>query len=214
MQSILERIGSIGLVPVLVLDDVEQAEPLANSLIVAGLNIAEITFRTEVAAEVIRRISSTFPEMLVGAGTVLSLEDAQKAVDAGAQFIVSPGFDSLIVSWCKQQEVLITPGVATPTEITRALSIGLNGLKFFPAEILGGVNALKALAGPFGGVRFIPSGGVGPQNATAYLELGNVLAVSGTWFVKRELIREGEFEQIKMNTREALELVRKARRAA
>jgi len=214
MQSILERIGSIGLVPVLVLDDIEQAEPLASSLMAAGLNIAEITLRTEAADEVIRRISSTFPEMLIGAGTVLSLEDAQKAVDAGAQFIVSPGFDPLIVSWCQQREVLITPGVATPTEITRALSMGLNGLKFFPAEILGGVNALKALAGPFGGVRFIPSGGVGSQNATAYLELGNVLAVGGTWFVKRELIRDGKFDQIKMNTREALDLVRKARRDA
>jgi 2-dehydro-3-deoxyphosphogluconate aldolase/(4S)-4-hydroxy-2-oxoglutarate aldolase len=214
MKLVSERIRSFGLVPVLVVDSVDRAEPLGDALVEAGLEVAEVTFRTEAAPEVIKRISDTHPDMLIGAGTVLSVEDVQKAVDAGARFIVSPGMDPAIVHWCLNREILVTPGVATPTEITSSLNMGLEVLKFFPAEVLGGVSALKAIAGPFPQVRFIPSGGIGMQNAAAYLELSSVLAVGGTWFVKRDQIRTGKFDQIKQDTIEALELVRKARRDA
>ncbi len=207
MNDILHRIGTLGIVPVVVLDSPEDARPLAEALIAGGLPCAEVTFRTAAAGQAIRDISSAFPEMLVGAGTVLTPDQVKAAVDAGARFIVSPGTSAMVVRYCQEQNIPITPGVATPTEVQTALELGVDVVKFFPAEANGGVEYLKALSAPFKHVRFIPTGGIDDANMLAYLALPNVLAVGGSWMVKSELINAKRFDEIERRTAQAVQKI-------
>ena len=211
MQEILETLGHLGVVPVVSIERADEAVPLGNALIAGGLPCAEITFRTGAAEEAIRRIASELPEVVIGAGTVLSVEQAEKAVAAGARYIVSPGFDPKVVDWCLTHDVAVTPGVATPTEINMALDKGLKILKFFPAEALGGLKTLKALAAPYGDVKFIPTGGITSKNLADYLSLPAVHACGGSWLVTSELISAGEFAEITRLAEEARAIVRQVR---
>jgi 2-dehydro-3-deoxyphosphogluconate aldolase/(4S)-4-hydroxy-2-oxoglutarate aldolase len=212
MQEVLKRQGELGLIPVVAIDRAQDAIQLGETLLEAGLPCAEITFRTAAAGDAIERIATNCPEILIGAGTVLTREQAEHAVGAGARFIVSPGFDAGIVDWCLEQEIAVTPGVATPTEINMALQKGLSILKFFPAEALGGISTLKAIGGPYGNVKFIPTGGVNAVNLADYLRLPIVHACGGSWVVARKLIAESRFEEIKKRVGEAREIVEKVRR--
>ena len=211
MGNIKSQITSLGVVPVVAIDDANDTLALGEALMAGGLPCAEITFRTAAAEESIRTLSQEFPEMLLGAGTVLTIDQAKKAVDGGAQFLVTPGFDEAVVTWSMAQEVPIFPGVATPTEINLALRHGLNTLKFFPAEALGGVKTLKAIAAPYGDVRFIPTGGINPQNLPDYLKLPAVVACGGSWLVKKTMIANSEFNTITKLVREAVQLVQQSR---
>lgn len=211
MQEILETLGHLGVVPVIEIERADDAVPLGKALIAGGLPCAEITFRTTAAEEAIRRIASELPDIVIGAGTVLSVEQAEKAVAAGARYIVSPGFDPKVVDWCLTHNVAVTPGVATPTEINMALDKGLNILKFFPAEALGGFKTLKAIAAPYGGVKFIPTGGISSKNLADYLSLRAVHACGGSWLVASNLISASEFAEITRLTKEALSIVRQVR---
>ena len=196
-----------GIVPVVVLNHAERAAELARALQAGGLNSVEITMRTPAALEAIERISAEVPEMVVGAGTVLSVQMAQKAVQAGARFIVSPGLSQSVVRWCRENGVPVFPGVSTPTEVTQALELGLHQMKFFPAEQSGGVSMLRALASPFQSVSFMPTGGIGPKNVRDYLALPNVMACGGSWLCPQKLIDAGEFEQITALCRQAVQLI-------
>lgn len=207
----IARLGELGIVPVVRLDEPAQGDRLAEALLAGGLPCAEITYRTAAAGEGIRRMCARSPEMLVGAGTVVTPAQAQQAVEAGARFIVSPGFDRRVVEWCLLHEVPVMPGVATPTEILTALESGLNVLKFFPAEALGGREMLEALSPAFVGVKFVPTGGITAANAGAYLRLPSVLALGGSWLVAPKLIAAGAFEEIARLTAEAVALVAQAR---
>jgi 2-dehydro-3-deoxyphosphogluconate aldolase/(4S)-4-hydroxy-2-oxoglutarate aldolase len=209
MVKILEEIGELALIPVVKIDNTQHATQLAEALISGGLPCAEITFRTKEAREVIQRIASAFPGILLGAGTVLSVDQAKIAIDSGAKFIVSPGFHPKVVDWCLEHKVPITPGVATPTEINMALDRNLHILKFFPAEALGGVGMLKAIAGPYGGVKFIPTGGVNMQNLADYIKLPMVHSCGGSWLAPPRLISAEEFNKITCLVQEAVELVRR-----
>ncbi len=211
MQEILETLGHLGVVPVIAIERADDAVPLGKALIAGGLPCAEITFRTDAAEEAIRRIASELPEVVIGAGTVLSVEQAEKAVAAGARYIVSPGFDPKVVDWCLTHDVAVTPGVATPTEINMALDKGLKILKFFPAEALGGLKTLKALAAPYGDVKFIPTGGINSKNLADYLSLPAVHACGGSWLVTSKLISAGEFAEITRLAEEARAIVRQVR---
>jgi len=211
MNEILQQIGEYGVVPVVAIEEASDAKPLAQALMNGGLPCAEITFRTEAAAEAIREIAKTYPAMLVGAGTVLTVDQAKAAIDAGTRFIVSPGLDKKVVKYCLKHDVPVTPGIVTPTELQRALKLGLKVVKFFPAEAAGGVPTLKALSGPFKQARFIPTGGISPANLPDYLHLPQVLACGGSWLVKKNLIAAGEFGTIEQLAREALALVHVAR---
>jgi 2-dehydro-3-deoxyphosphogluconate aldolase/(4S)-4-hydroxy-2-oxoglutarate aldolase len=201
----------MGLIPVVKIDQPSQAIPLAEALLTGGLPCAEITFRTAAAEESIRLISRAFPEIVLGAGTVLTTTQAQQAADAGARYIVSPGFDGKVVAWCQAHGLPILPGVATPTEIQMALDKGLDLLKFFPAEALGGIPMLEAVAAPFGAVRFIPTGGISAANLAAYLSLPMVFAVGGSWLVTARLLSDGAFEEIRRLTQEAVAIVDRIR---
>lgn len=213
-MSLVDRIQSIGLVPVVSILQLEHALPLAEALLEGGLPCAEITFRTAAAAESIRQIKQRFPELLLGAGTVLSVEQAQTALDAGAEFLVSPGTNPAVVDYCQSQRVTIFPGVCTPTEIELALSRGLNILKFFPAESMGGVKFLKAICAPYNQLRFIPTGGIEPVNIGDYLALPQVVACGGSWMVRPELMIAGEFGKIKNLASVAVGLVQRFRASA
>ncbi|NDJ78772.1 MAG: bifunctional 4-hydroxy-2-oxoglutarate aldolase/2-dehydro-3-deoxy-phosphogluconate aldolase [Chloroflexi bacterium] len=211
MHDILHQLGRFGLIPVVAIDDANDAARLGEALLAGGLPCAEITFRTAAAAEAMHAISTAYPEMLLGAGTVLTIEQAQRAVEAGARFIVAPGFDVRVVDWCLEHEVPVTPGVVTPTEISAALAKGLHVLKFFPAEAMGGIPTLKAVSGPFGGVKFIPTGGINAANLADYLRLPVVHACGGSWIVKKQLIADGAFDTITQLVQAALAIVRAAR---
>ncbi len=211
MKDLLGELGRLGVVPVVKIEQAKDAIKLGQSLLEGGLPCAEITFRTAAAEEAIRRIASELPDVLVGAGTVLSRDQAEKAIAAGARFIVSPGFDPKVVDWCLEHSIPVTPGVATPTEINMALDKGLHILKFFPAQALGGVATLKAIAAPYGGVKFIPTGGVNAKNLADYLSLPMVHCCGGSWLVKSALISAGEFEEITRRAQEAVSIVRQVR---
>ncbi len=203
-KDFFEELRLLGIVPVVKIERADQAVPLARALLAGGLLCAEITFRTAAAEEAIRRISEEVPELLVGAGTVLTPEQVKRAVGAGAKFIVSPGLSQSVVKACCEQNVPVTPGVATATEIQQALELGLTVLKFFPAEANGGLKTLKALAAPFGQVKFIPTGGVNAENLLPYLKTGSVLAVGGSWMVKSDWISGGQWETIQNLSRQAV----------
>ena len=195
-MDILEKIGTCGIVPVVVIDDAKDAVPTARALLAGGVDVMEITLRTAAGLDAIRAVAAGCPEMCVGAGTVLTLDQGKAAVEAGAKFIVSPGFDQELVEWCVANGVAVTPGCVTPTEITMALRCGLKVLKFFPAGVYGGLPAMKALAGPFGSVRFIPTGGVSDKNLADYVGASCVHAVGGSWMCKKDDIKAGSFEKI------------------
>jgi 2-dehydro-3-deoxyphosphogluconate aldolase/(4S)-4-hydroxy-2-oxoglutarate aldolase len=211
MTDLLKKLGLLGVVPVVKIERAEDAVELGRALLAGGLPCAEITFRTAAAEEAIRRISSSLPEITVGAGTVLSVEQADRAVSAGAQFVVSPGFNQKVVDWCLQNEIPVTPGVVTPTEIDMALDRGLEILKFFPAEAMGGIATLKAIAAPYGGVKFIPTGGINQDNLADYLAQPSVHCCGGSWLVKANLISAGRFDEITQVTRDAMSVVRRVR---
>lgn len=211
MQTILDTLGRLGLVPVVKIDRAEDAVGLGRALLAGGLPCAEITFRTEAAEEAIRRISSSLSEIVLGAGTVLTVDQADRAVSAGAQFIVSPGFNRKVVDWCLRNQIPVTPGVATPTEIDMGLDVGLNLLKFFPAEAMGGLATLKAIAAPYVGVKFIPTGGINLDNLGDYLAHPSVHCCGGSWLVKGELITAGKFDEITQLAQEAVAVVRQMR---
>jgi len=211
MTDLLEKLGVLGVVPVVEIERAEDAVELGKALMAGGLPCAEITFRTAAAEEAIRRISSSLPEIIIGAGTVLSVDQANRAVSAGAQFIVSPGFNQKVVDWCLQNEIPVTPGVLTPTEIDMALDRGLKILKFFPAEAMGGIAVLKAISAPYRGVKFIPTGGISKDNLADYLALPSVHCCGGSWLVKASLISAGKFDEITRLTQEAVAVVRRVR---
>lgn len=205
-MNTIDFIGKVGIVPVVVIENADDAVATAQALLAGGVNVMEITLRTPAGLEAIRRVSQNCPEILVGAGTVLTLEQCQKAVENGAKFVVSPGLDDSIVEWCLANEILVTPGCVTPTEITRALSYKLSVLKFFPANVYGGLAALKALSGPFGGVKFIPTGGINADNMNEYLSSPFVHAVGGSWICEKADISSHNFERITQKTSEAVRL--------
>ena len=206
-MDVLQTMAVSGIVPVVVLDRAEDAVPTARAMLAGGIGVMEITFRTDAAADSIRAVARGVPEMLVGAGTVINLEQAKLAVDCGARFIVSPGYDEETVAWCVEQGVPVTPGCVTPTEIMMAKKHDLNVVKFFPANVYGGLKALKSLSGPFVGMKFIPTGGVNNDNIAEFLAAPFVHAVGGSWTVPKAAVASGDFEQI---TR----LCAEARRAA
>ena len=208
MNNIFKELSSYKIIPVIIIDDEKNSLPLANALIEGGLPVAEITFRTKAAGEAIRNIAKNFPNMLLGAGTVLTIDQVKFAVDAGSKFIVSPGLNPKVVEFCIQNNITITPGVATPTEIERALEFDLEVLKFFPAEALGGLNYLKAISAPFPKLKFIPTGGIDEKNILNYLQFSKVIACGGSLMVKSELITNKKFEEIKNLTLRALNIVK------
>ena len=206
MNTTLEKLSQFGIVPVVVLDDAKDAAPLAKALCDGGLACAEVTFRTEAAAESIRLMSETYPDMLVGAGTVLTTEQVDLAVKSGAKFIVSPGFDPEVVDYCLAKNIPILPGCVTPSEVAQAVKRGLKVVKFFPAEQAGGLAMIKAMAAPYHQLKFMPTGGINPNNLKEYLAFDKILCCGGSWMVKGELVKSGNFEKIKELTREAKEL--------
>ena len=211
MTKTFEALSRIGVVPVITIDSPQDAVPLARALLNGGIGCAEITFRTASAEEAIQRIGGECHEMLVGAGTVLTVQQAEQAVRAGAQYIVAPGFDAAVVEWCLGNGVPVLPGVATPTEINMALARGVKLLKFFPAEEIGGVRMLKALRAPYQEVQFIPTGGINARNLAEYLALPNVVACGGSWIATESMISEGRFDEIARLSREARAIVGRAR---
>lgn len=206
-MEVLDRLARAGVVPVVVLEDAKDAVATAEALLAGGVDVMEITFRTAAAADSIRAVAEQCPDMLVGAGTVITLEQCRQAVECGAKFIVAPGFDEEVVRWCVEHQVPVTPGCVTPTEIMAAMKLGLRVVKFFPAGVYGGLPAMKALSGPFGGIRFIPTGGVNGQNIGEFLAAPFVHAVGGSWVCPKAEISAGNFEKI-------TELCRQARVAA
>ena len=196
MEDLFTFFEKIKIIPVVTIENSENAEPLADALIEGGLPCAEITFRTAAAADVIQKLGGR-QDILIGAGSVLQVEQAKLAMDRGAKFIVSPGFNPKVVQYCLRQQLPVTPGGCTPSEFTLALEHGLSVLKFFPSEALGGFSTLKAMSAPFPMLRFIPTGGITPQNIQNYLRSKQVLACGGSWMVKSELIKERKFQQIR-----------------
>lgn len=211
MNEVLEKIQKIGIVPVVVLNDAKDAEPLAKALCNGGLPCAEVTFRTDAAEESIRIMSEKYPEMLVGAGTVLTTEQVDRAVAAGAKFIVSPGLNPKIVKYCVEKNIPITPGICTPSETEQAIENGLEVVKFFPAEPAGGLKMIKAMAAPYTGLKFMPTGGINATNVKEYLAYDKILACGGSWMVKGSLVEAGEFDKIEAMTKEAVEIVKEVR---
>lgn len=211
MENIMVQIEKTGVIPVVVINDVEDAEPLAQALCEGGLPCAEITFRTAAAEESIRKMTDTYPDMLIGAGTVLTTEQVDRAVAAGAKFIVSPGFDPEVVDYCILKKIPVFPGCITPSEVAQAVKRGLKVVKFFPAAQFGGVSTIQALAAPYVGLKFMPTGGVSAKNLTDYLQCKSIIACGGSWMVKSDLIKAGEFEKIKDMTKEAVSLVNEIR---
>lgn len=211
MNETLEKLGQYGIVPVVVLNDSKDAEPLADALCEGGLACAEVTFRTKAAAESIKIMSEKHPEMLVGAGTVLTVEQVDEAVAAGAKFIVSPGLNPEVVKYCLDKNIAITPGVVTPSEMEQAIELGLNIVKFFPAEPSGGLSMIKAVSAPYTMLKFMPTGGINPGNVKEYLKSDKIFACGGSWMVKGDLVDAGDFDKIKELTKEAADIVKEIR---
>lgn len=211
MNETLKKIGETGIIPVVVLNRASDAEPLAESLIKGGLACAEVTFRTDAAEESIRAIAKKFPDMFVGAGTVLTVEQADRAVDAGAKFIVSPGLNPKVVEHCLKKNYPITPGIMTPSELEIALGFGLDVVKFFPAENAGGLKMIKAISAPYTMMKFMPTGGINTTNVRDYLACDKILACGGSWMVKGDLINAGDFAKIQELTKEAAAIVKEIR---
>lgn len=208
MNNILRKIGEYKLIPVVISAKVEDAIPLGKAVLEGGLPLIEVTFRTEEAVEVIRVLAQNFPEMLIGAGTILTIEQVKQAVDAGAKFIVAPGFNPKVVDYCVANDIVIIPGISCPTIIEMALEKKLDVVKFFPAEALGGIKFLKAIAAPYPNIKFIPTGGITQDNLADYLEHKQVLACGGSWVVKNSLIAEKKFSAITSLVKQARDVIK------
>ena len=206
-----EKVFETGIVPVVVLNNVEDAVPLASALLKGGIDFMEITFRTECAAECISVISKEVPDMTVGAGTVLNIEQAKLAVECGAKFIVSPGLDEATVKWAIENNIPIIPGCVTPTEIMKAISLGLKVVKFFPADVYGGIKAIKALSAPFGQVKFLPTGGVSEANLKDFIENKSVAAIGGSWVCKKDDIANHDWDKITTLSANAIKIIKETR---
>ena len=211
MNEIYHKLHEIGIIPVVVLNDSKDALPLGKALIKGALPAAEVTFRTEAAAESIRILAEAYPELLIGAGTVLTTEQADLAIDAGAKFIVSLGLNPKVVRHCQEKNVVIIPGVATPSEIEKALELGLDIVKFFPAEPSGGLAMINALGAAYTKVRFMPTGGINADNVIPYLKSDKIFACGGSWMVKKDMIAAGEFGKISVLCQNAADLVHSVR---
>ncbi len=211
MEKLIQKITETGVVPVVKIDDAKDAVALAGALRKGGINCAEITFRTDAAEESIRLIAEEYPDMLIAAGTVLTPEQADKAMNAGATFVVSPGLNPEVVEHCNKKGYPIIPGVCTPTEVEKAMSLGLKYLKFFPAEAAGGVKMIKAMAAPYTNIKFMPTGGIGINNLKDYLDCKAVFACGGSWMVPADKISSGAFDEIEKMTADAVELLKKLR---
>ena len=207
MKELAEKFQKFGVVPVVVLEDTKDAAPLAKALVEGGLPCAEVTFRTEAAEASIRLMAEQYPEMLIGAGTVLTKEQVNAAVKAGAKFIVSPGFDPEIVDYCLEKEIPVLPGCISPSEVAQAVKRGLNIVKFFPAEAAGGLAMIKAMAAPYTSLKFMPTGGINAKNLEEYLSCDKILCCGGSWMVKGDLVKAGKFDKIREMTKEARQLV-------
>lgn len=210
-MNIISEIGKIGIVPVIAINDVEKAVPLARALLDGGIPCAEVTFRTAEGEESIRRMSKEVPEVLVGAGTVLTCEQVDRAIEAGAKFIVSPGYNPKVVDYCLKKGITIAPGCATPSDMEKAIEAGLEVVKFFPAEQAGGLPYIKAVSAPYTMLKFMPTGGISAKNLSDYLSFDKVLACGGSWMVKSDLIDSGNFEEIKRLCQDAVQIAKKAR---
>jgi 2-dehydro-3-deoxyphosphogluconate aldolase/(4S)-4-hydroxy-2-oxoglutarate aldolase len=213
-QSIFDHFYKIGVIPVLEIDSAHHAKPLAESLLAGGLPVAEITLRTDAALESIRVIAREANGIIVGAGTVINREQAQAACEAGAQFLVSPGLVEDVVIWAQENQIPILAGAVTPTEMIRAINLGLDILKFFPAETVGGLSAIKAMSDPFPQLSFIPTGGIRLENLAEYLQMKKIHAVGGSWMAKRGMIAEGKFDEIRRMAKEARDLVKQIRKSS
>ena len=207
----VEQVASCGVVPVVVLEDEAQAVPTARALLAGGINAMEITFRTAAAKGSIARVAKEVPEMIVGAGTVVNLQNLHDAVDAGAKFIVCPGSDPELIAEAIRLNVPITPGVVTPSEIMMGLKLGLKVFKFFPAETFGGLKTIKALCGPFPQIKFLPTGGINQANAAEYFKNPKILAVGGSWMVTKDMVAAGDFEGITAKSKAATDLFKEIR---
>jgi 2-dehydro-3-deoxyphosphogluconate aldolase/(4S)-4-hydroxy-2-oxoglutarate aldolase len=208
MDEILKKIGELRLVPVVKIEDSRNAVPLGQALRDGNLPIAEITYRTDAAEEAIRILTAELPEILVGAGTVLTMDQVKSAVGAGARFVVAPGFNPKVVDYCLEHNITIIPGVNNPSQIERALESRIEVVKFFPAEASGGIPFLKAVAAPYSGIQFLPTGGINLQNMMSYLSFSRVIACGGSWMVKSDLISAGKFQDIKRLSREAVDTIK------
>ena len=204
MSDIYKTFHELGIIPVVAINDAKHAVPLAKALVAGGLPVAEITFRTDAAEESIKRIAKEVPEVVLGAGTVLTIEQAERAVAAGANYIISPGIDPKVVGWCVDNNIPCTPGVACPSDIAMALSFGIDVVKFFPAENLGGLSSMKAISAPYHMVKFIPTGGISAANLNTYLAFPKVVACGGSWMVKSDMIANEQFDKITELSREAV----------
>ena len=210
-MKVLDKIEKCGVIPVVVIEDASKAKKLGQAVSDGGLDCVEVTFRTEKAAEALEIIKDAFPHMTVGAGTVLTIEQVQRAINAGAEFIVSPGSNLKVIQYCIENDILIIPGVVTPSEIEKNLELGIETMKFFPAEAAGGVKMIQALSAPYGNVRFMPTGGISVSNVEKYLGLSSVLACGGSWMVKKELLETENYREITKLSKEAAEKVRAVR---
>jgi 2-dehydro-3-deoxyphosphogluconate aldolase/(4S)-4-hydroxy-2-oxoglutarate aldolase len=213
MNHILfDEFRRIGIIPVLEIDHTENASPIAEALLAGGLPVAEVTLRTEAALDAIHTIAQNVPDVLVGAGTILNWQQAAAAREAGAQFLVSPGMAEEVVLWAQEHQMPILAGAVTPSEMMRGIQLGLNIMKFFPAETMGGLKAIKALSDPFPQLRFIPTGGVKLENLAEYLKMEKIHAVGGSWMAKRQMIAEKRFDEITRMAGQASEIVKQVRR--
>ena len=211
MTEMMLQLKKIGIVPVVVLNDANDALPLGECLMEGGLPCAEVTFRTAAAEESIRKMAKAFPEMIIGAGTVLTTEQADRAIDAGSKFIVSPGFNPKVTEYVLKKGMPMTPGVCTPTEIEAAMSLGLDVLKFFPAEPSGGLKMIKAVCAAYVNLQFMPTGGINAENVRDYLKYDRIVACGGSWMVSGSLIKEGNFSEIRKLVAEAAAIVKELR---
>ena len=210
-MSLYKIIENCGVIPVVVLEDAANAVPLAKALLAGGINICEITFRTDAACEAIKQLALNVPDMIVGAGTVLTKEQLKAATDAGAKFIVSPGSDLEVIRYAKELGVYMLPGAVTPTEVMQLIKEDIKVIKFFPAENYGGLKTIKALSAPFPNIKFVPTGGVSLSNLTAYLEFDKIAAVGGSWLCTKDLITNGKWDEITRLSKEAMDIFKSVR---
>ena len=213
MNEMIQKIQKTGIVPVVVLNDAKDAKPLAKALCEGGLPCAEVTFRTDAAEEAIRIMATEYPDMLIGAGTVLTTEQVDRAIAAGAQFIVSPGLNPKVVKYCIEKNILILPGAITPGEIEQAIELGLEVVKFFPAEAAGGLKIIQAMAAPYTQMKFMPTGGISENNVREYLAFPKIIACGGSWMVSGDLVKAGRFDEITRLTKEAVKIVEERAKA-
>ncbi len=206
-MDVLERLEKTGIIPAAVIENAKDAVPTAQALLAGGIDTVEVTFRTEAAAEAIRLISEHCPEVLVGAGTIITLDQCKEAVSCGAKYIVSPGYNDEVVAWCVENDITVLPGCLSPTEITSAVIRGLKVVKFFPAGSFGGIKTMKALAGPFGGIKFVPTGGVNGDNVREYYEQPFIHSVGGSWVCTKKDITEHNFDRITELSRQSMDTI-------